>query len=173
VTHARWMTASHELLAANEIEAIKYSEADRSWDESPFRWLRPLSPKKKGAAIESLVTNWLNSLKYDVGNRSTSDHDRTIEGHRIEIKGSMLWSDNKFCFSQIRDQDYDHVLLVGIAPARVYAWLVPKQVAREHAKAQHAGGEDTKWLFIDPTNVQEWLVPYGNIIWTGHREVAA
>ena len=146
-----------------------YEEDSRSWQESPFKWIKGCaSPRRKGAIFESLVAGWCAAKNLNVTRTGDSDADRVIEGLRIEIKGSTLWDAGSYKFQQLRDQNYDAVICLGISPFNVHCWTVPKEEIMDRWKmgdisSQHTGrkGSDTAWIDINPNNVNSWLWQWG------------
>jgi hypothetical protein len=140
--------------------------ADDPWVGSPFEWILKLPSRTKGAIGEALVAGWAAAKGYDVLRSPNSDADRIINGHRIEIKMSSLWESGEFKFQQIRDQDYDYCLCIGISPFDAQAWLLPKPLLRERVighMGQHTGaqGTDTAWLGFPANSPYDWMEPYG------------
>lgn len=140
--------------------------ADDPWIGSPFEWIRNVPSRTKGAIGEALVAGWAAAKGFDVVRSRDSDADRIINGHRIEIKMSSLWTNGGFKFQQIRDQNYDYCLCIGISPFDAQAWLLPKAVLLERVighMGQHTGaaGTDTAWLGFDSTSPYDWMAPYG------------
>ena len=89
-----------------------------------------------------------------------------INGHRVEVKFSTLWESGAYTFQQIRDQNYEYAILLGISPFDAHCWVLSKSVLRQHVighTPQHAGktGTDTFWLSFPASNPYEWLRPYG------------
>ena len=89
---------------------------DDPWIGSPFEWILRVPSRTKGAIGEALVAGWAATKGFDVVRSRNSDADRVINGQRIEIKMSSLWKSGGFKFQQIRDQDYDFCLCIGISP---------------------------------------------------------
>lgn len=147
--------------------APDYAQAvDDPWIGSPFEWILKVPSRTKGAIGEALVAGWAATKGFDVVRSPRSDADRIINGHRIEIKMSSLWKNGGFKFQQIRDQDYDYCLCIGISPFDAQAWLLPKPLLREYVighMGQHTGatGTDTAWLSFDSGKPYEWMAPYG------------
>jgi len=140
--------------------------ADDPWVGSPFEWILKVPSRTKGAIGEALVAGWAAAKGYDVLRSRNSDADRIINGHRIEIKMSSLWASGGFKFQQIRDQDYDYCLCIGISPFDAQAWLLPKPLLRERVighMGQHTGaqGTDTAWLGFPGNSPYDWMAPYG------------
>lgn len=140
---------------------------DNPWIGSPFEWILHVPSRTKGAVGELLVQEWARAKGLHVGRSSSSDADRIINGHRVEIKMSTLWSNGGFKFQQIRDQDYDLCLCLAISPFEVNAWLLPKDVLLEYVighMGQHTGaaGSDTAWLGFPSTSPYAWMEPYGD-----------
>lgn len=145
---------------------------DDPWRGSPFEWIQSRPSRQKGAIGESLVAGWAAAKGLDVARNLNSDADRIIHGQRIEIKYSNLWTDNGiYKFQQIRDQDYDYCLCMGISPWEVHGWLFPKSelmLPIDHAERpglvpQHGGasGLDTRWLSFTASNPPAWIAPFG------------
>ena len=137
----------------------KYAAQLEGWTESPFAWILTLPSRTRGAAGEAIVDKWLSKGGLEVKRSGNSDCDRVVNGVKIEIKFSTLWRSGGYVFQQIRDQDYSHVLCLGISPQDAHAWFVPKEVMREHAVPQHGGkkGTDTKWLSFQAAAPPLWL----------------
>jgi hypothetical protein len=143
------------------------------WEGSPFEWLLTLPSRKRGKAGELLVSHWLGRMRYQVDSPASSGHDRIVEGRSVEIKMSTLWGSGDYVFQQLRDQDYEFVILLGISPPVAHVWIVPKHVAWEAATPQHGGAEgtDTRWIHIRADQPPEWLAPFGGSLETA-AEVA-
>lgn len=145
-----------------------YRKEQSMWAGSPFEWLQGLSSAKKGSKGEEIVREWALEQGFQVGNRVNSEHDCIINGHRIEVKYSNLWSGGFYKFQQIRNQQYDYCFCLGISPHAVHAWLIPKAALFRGNKAglqhQHggSGGQDTSWLTIFPDDPPQWLHAYGS-----------
>jgi hypothetical protein len=143
------------------------SAADNPWIGSPFEWILRVPSRTKGAIGEALVAGWAAAKGFDVVRSRSSNADRIINGHRIEIKMSTLWKSGGFTFQQIRDQEYDYCLCIGFSPFDVQAWLLPKTVLNEFVighMGQHTGatGRDTSWLSFQADLALTWMGPYGD-----------
>jgi hypothetical protein len=143
-------------------------EEKRMWSGSPFYWIKGRPSRQIGTIGEALVAGWTASKGFDVTRPSNSDHDRKIEGLKVEVKFSTLWTDHKiFKFQQIRDQDYEFCFLLGLSPFDAQAWFVPKaELAYNRPPAlapQHGGaaGRDTRWLSFPAASPPAWLDPFG------------
>lgn len=139
---------------------------DDPWVGSPFEWILRVPSRTKGAIGEALVAGWAAAKGFDVTRSHNSDADRIINGQRIEIKLSTLWKNGGFKFQQIRDQEYDFALCIGISPFDAQAWLLPKDILRQYVighMGQHTGSEgaDTSWIGIPADKPYEWMKPYG------------
>lgn len=159
-----------EFVAASSRVASEYEkDKDDPWATSPFRWIMTLPSRRKGAAGEKLVAEWASSRGFSVKRSPSTDADRLINGHRIEIKMSTLWASGGFKFQQIRDQEYDFCLCLGLMPQDVRAWLLPKAVLHEYVinhTPQHAGsaGSDTFWLSFNADTPPDWMEDYGGTL---------
>ena len=159
-----------DLLASKSTELRdKYAKEDPGiWEGSPFEWITFRPSRQKGAIGEKLVSGYFSSKGFTVEASPDSEADRVIDGRRAEIKISMLWKDGKYVFQQLRKQNYDFAICLGISPSDAHCWVLPKEVILEKWKAgeikpQHGGkgGSDTAWLTVDPEDVQPWLDDWG------------
>lgn len=139
-----------------------------AWKGSPFEWILSIPSRSKGAYGEKFVQELFRLNGFDVKRPlSGSDHDRVINGHRIEIKMSTLWANNgQYTFQQIRDQQYDFLLCLGLSPQEVHCWLIPKaevHTGRVGVSQQHGGkaGKDTLWLNFRADSPPQWLEDFG------------
>lgn len=140
---------------------------DYPWAGSPFEWMLKVPSRSKGAIGEKLVEEWAKQRGFEVTRTGTSEADRIINGHPIEIKLSTLWANGGFKFQQIRNQAYEHCLCIGISPFEVNAWLLPKELLLEKVighMGQHTGasGAETAWLNFDKSEPYSWMKPYGD-----------
>ena len=101
------------------------------YNGSRFKKFRDLSSKRKGAAFEELVSQYVQNLGYPVKPPENSDHDRIIGPNKVEIKGSTLWEGQKeqtFRWQQIRPaQDYDKIIFLAMYPDRAEFYCSTKQ----------------------------------------------
>ena len=82
---------------------------------------------------------------------------------------STLWESGVYKFQQIRDQEYDFCLCIGLSPFESSAWLLPKEVLMEFVighMGQHTGvrGSDTAWLSFPAHAPLDWMEPYGDTL---------
>jgi len=163
-----------ELADASHRVAAYYLESESQWVGSPFEWLVRLPSRRKGAAGERIIEDWAVSRGLAVSSSPSTHADRIINGHRVEIKLSTLWSAGVYKFQQIRDQDYDYCLCLGLSPFEAHVWLVPKDELLRHVigqRGQHRGreGTDTSWITVEPESPEEWMRPYGDTLDHVHR----
>lgn len=137
------------------------------WRDSPYRWIRALQTRTRGKAGELVVERWLRAHGFEVHRPRAADGgpgcDRVVNGHRLEIKMSTLWRGGDLRFSQLRDQAYEALVMLGVEPRRLWVWCVPKDVILDHATGQHtgAGATETRWLGFNVAAIPAWLEPYG------------
>lgn len=136
------------------------------WAGSPFAWIRTRPSRQVGKIGEQLVAGWCAAKGLDVVSSGDSQADRVIAGRRVEIKFSTLWESGVYKFQQLREQDYDFAVCLGIAPFDAHCWVISKAVLREHVighTPQHTGkgGTDTFWLSFEAANPPDWLRPCG------------
>lgn len=136
------------------------------WEDSPFQWLQPLPPSTKGKMGRQFVEQWLTNRSFNVRPSPRSKSNYVLNGYRIAIKYSALWEGGTFKFQQIKDQDYDICVCLGVKPFAVHAWVVPKRVLLENADGQHTGRRavETKWVGFDPRHVPDWLREWGGTL---------
>lgn len=148
---------------------VDYLEDDRAWEGSPFAWIKTRPSRQIGKIGEGLVAGWCASKGLDVVKSPDSEADRIIEGVRTEIKFSTLWKAGGYKFQQLRDQDYEMAVCLGISPFDAHCWVIPKSVIMDQwgkyggLQAQHggAGGVDTAWLSVDLSCIPPWLSDCG------------
>ena len=163
------------LLAGIAVELeTAYTSDEAEWIDSPFGWIKRQPSRRAGKIFEQLVAGWCAAKGFSVAAAPNSHSDRVIGGLKVEIKGSTLWKGGGFKFQQIRDQDYDIVICLGIRPFDVNAWAIPKAVLMEHpdgVASQHVGqaGRDTAWLAFDADNPPRWLHEWGGRLADAHR----
>ena len=155
---------------ASTSAAIKgdYSRASGTWTGSPFEWILGCPSRQKGAIFEALVAGWCDAKGLNVSRTGDSDADRIIEGMRVEIKGSTLWKAGRYKFQQLRDQNYDCAICLGISPFDAHCWTIPKdEIMRRwrsgEISSQHGGstGTDTAWIDVRPESPPKWIEPWG------------
>ena len=163
-------------LAESLREDYEGEEVD-AWAGSPFAWIKRRPSRQVGAIGEKLVAGWCATKEFDVVRSPNSDADRIIEGHRVEIKFSTLWASGGYKFQQVRDQDYDYLFCIGVAPFESHAWIIPKSVLYKYVigvTGQHtgAGGSDTAWIGFQASDPPDWIRPYGGTL-SAARDVLA
>ncbi len=149
------------------MEADYVGKGELMWEGSPFQWITKRPSRQIGTIGENLVAGWAAAKGFDVLRSPDSDADRIIQGHRIEIKYSRLWTDtHQYVFQQIRNQNYDYMLCLGVSPFDAHAWFIPKSELMQDRPClshQHGGsaGTDTRWLQFPANNPPSWLNQFG------------
>lgn len=147
----------------------EYLADEEVWEGSPFAWIKSRPSRQVGKIGEQLVAGWLAARGFNVARSPDSQADRVVERKRVEIKMSTLWQSGGYKFQQLRDQNYDLALCLGLSPFNAHCWVIEKRTIlkewREtgNIQSQHggAGGTDTAWLTVNPTAVPNWLAPFG------------
>jgi hypothetical protein len=138
------------------------------WVGSPFAWIRTRPSRQVGKIGEELVACWCKQIGLEVRKpkEKKAEADLVIEGRRVEVKFSTLWEANVYKFQQLRDQEYDYVICLGVSPFDAHCWIIPKNKALRKATGQHTGSQaqDTRWLTIDPKSPPKWLKTYGGTL---------
>jgi hypothetical protein len=159
--------------------ALKRKE-DPRWDDSPFGWLKRVSPGEVGSFGEKMAMGWLNELGLHTVRWIGSEADLLTGVHKLEVKLSVRWDRGIYSFGQIRDQDYDFALLIGVSFHAAHAWIIPKAILmhgwenteQTFPRSQHTGenGKETAWLQFHPPGdpmtkpywaYPEWIEPWG------------
>jgi hypothetical protein len=159
-----------ELLAtaANYIKS-DFDQSDENWKDSQFQWIRKIPSGSKGRLGKLLVYQWCALKDLPVGRSPDSDADMLVNGHRVEIKLSTLWNSGIYKFQQIRDQNYEYAVCLGISPNEAHCWVISKEILLKNVighLGQHTGaeGQDTAWITIRPNNPPAWLSECGGTL---------
>ena len=141
------------------------------WADSPFQWMKPIpSSSQIGKIAEKLVAHWCEAKGLLVSRGPDREADLVVNGARVEVKYSSLWTAGVYKFQQIRDQDYDYCFCLGVSPFAAHAWFIPKAELMvdwpPDLRRQHGGrrGQDTRWLSVDVGSPAEWLIPFGGTL---------
>lgn len=157
----------------------EHQTSDDLWSLSPFRWIRSRPSRSRGAIGEKLVAGWCRAHEINVQRSPDSEADRILDGVRAEIKLSTLWKARVYKFQQIRDQDYDLLICLGLSPFEAHAWvfekdwLVSKVGQVPGLRRQHGGasGQDTAWLSVSPADVHPWMNGFGGDLRSAMRRL--
>ena len=116
--HVREITDPDVRILASIATSLEgdYAADDAAWVGSPFAWIKTRPSRQVGKIGEQLVAGWLASRGFNVSRSGDSEADRVVEEKRIEIKFSTLWKGGGYKFQQLRDQDYDLVVCLGVSP---------------------------------------------------------
>ncbi len=158
-----------DIATALKREYVREGAVD-PWADSPFYWIRTQgSSRRVGKIGEQLVSNWCAGNGLNVRLSGDSEADRIIGGRRVEIKFSTLWEGGFYKFQQLRDQNYEYAICLGISPHDAHCWVISKDMLRSHVIGhlpQHRGreGTDTFWLSVDPNHPQIWLRQCGGTL---------
>ena len=148
--------------------AGEYQDDGVDWTGSPFAWIQTCPSSQKGAICKKLVERWCIERGLHVSRSPGIGADRTIEGLRVRVKSSSLWADGTYTFQQLRDEDFELLVCLGISPFAAHCWAIPKSDIMSawedgEIRTQHMGysGVDTAWFSADPHDPPEWLAPWG------------
>ena len=169
----------YELAAIATELSHSYEQDSIMWEGSPFQWIKTRPSRQVGAIGEKLVATWCEDQGYAVARSPNTEADLLINGTRVEVKFSTLWTDSKqYKFQQIRDQAYDYCFCLGVSPFDAHAWYIPKaELMNDRPPAlrpQHGGqaGRDTKWLSFLAEEPPEWLAEFGGALGQVRRLLA-
>jgi hypothetical protein len=124
--------------------ALKQTDQD-PYINSPFSVFKNMSSRRKGAAFERIFEEYMVDLGADVQKPVNSEHDRIVNGVKVEIKGSTLWGEGShFRFQQIRaNQDYDIIVFISVFPDRIEFHCADKETAMKKLQIQD---EEGNWV---------------------------
>ena len=142
------------------------------WAGSPFAWIKLRPSRQVGAIGERLVAGWVASKKFAVGPSPDSQADIVVNGRRVEVKLSTRWKNGLYKFQQLRDQDYEFAICLGVSPFDAHCWAISKAEIlrrwreRDGIVSQHGGrgGTDTAWLSFKVDEPPAWLADHGGTL---------
>ena len=118
---------------------------DKSWENSPFEWLRYFTPHQKEKVGKELILSWLESE----GVMLKQEKNLELNGQNISFRFSTLFTDEKYEFKDILKDDYDYLLCFGISPYSAHAWVFKRENLSIHIKEN--------LISINPENPPTWL----------------
>jgi hypothetical protein len=154
------------LATASSYIRSDFEEGYKEWINSPFEWILHLPAGSKGRLGKLLVYQWCALKGLAVDRCTDSEADMLINGHRVEVKFSTLWKSGIYKFQQIRDQNYEYSVCLGISPFEAHCWVLSKTILKRYVighLGQHTGseGKETAWITVDPKNPPEWISEFG------------
>lgn len=157
------------LVALSQRLKSEYLEGISQWEGSPFQRIRSCPSRQVRKIGEQLVSGWLREMGFNVEGCPDQEADRIVDGRRVEIKFSTRWKGGFYVFQQLRDQNYEIVICLGVSPFDAHCWVLSKEMIMEEwgagdgLRTQHGGrqGSDTAWLRVDPLEAPTWLRYHG------------
>lgn len=151
--HEFEMLSSMAIYYKNDIE-----ELSELWVDSPFSWVIKLPPAKKGKLGRNLIASWFAVKGFSIDYPKDTRASILINGIRVSTKFSTLWAGGSYKFQQIRDENYDYLICLGISPQSAHCWIFNKNEIIERSTPQHKGSKGAEyWLTIDPENLPQWV----------------
>lgn len=145
----------------SELTMLRLTYTPRNlWRGSPYQWLQKLPTIEREELGVGLFAGWCAMRELDVIRCPDNHADRIIEGQRVEIKFSTLWDNGNYVFQQIRDQNYDWLICLGVSPFDAHAWIFSKRrIPFSRLKHQHGGaqGRDTWWIAFKAGSPPHWM----------------
>ena len=143
-----------------------FPTSNPAWKDSPFEWILKLPSASKGKLGQRLVFQWSALKGLPVDKSPDSEADMLINGRRVEVKFSTLWKAGFYKFQQIRDQNYEFGVFLGISPFEAHCWVISKKTLQEFVighMGQHTGlsSSETAWLTVNPKTPPDWLSTSG------------
>lgn len=132
------------------------------WVASPFEWILNEPAATKGKIGKLLISQWCALKNLPIDRSLDSEADILINHHRVEIKFSTLWKAGIYKFQQIRDQDYEYCVCLGLSPFDAHCWVISKSILLNNVighTGQHTGinSTETAWFSVIPGNPPAWL----------------
>lgn len=124
------------------------------WEGSPFAWLRSLPTARRSLAGVGLCEMLLRGAGFDPRPKSSHGHDRMVNGFSVKVKFSTLWASGTYTFQQVPVDGFDVMVLLGVHPRGVHAWMVTK---RTLVDALRAASQSELGLLVDPDAPEAWL----------------
>jgi hypothetical protein len=168
-------TPEFELLAsAAKFIQSEFEKEISPWTGSPFEWVIKLPSASKGKLGKRLVYQWCALKGLSIDSSPDSQADMLINGHRVEIKFSTLWGTNIYKFQQIRDQNYEYTVCLGISPFEAHCWVVSKKILKQYVighLGQHTGstGQETAWFAVNPQSPPNWILSCGGTLGQAYK----
>lgn len=159
-----------DLLASSAIYIKNDLEKDYlAWVGSPFEWVLKLPAGSKGKLGKHLIYQWCAVKGLSVDRSPDSQADMLVNGHRIEVKFSTLWKSGVYKFQQIRNQNYEYAICLGVSPFDSHCWVIEKDLLLKYVighMGQHTGikGMDTSWITVNPNKPPIWLAECGGTL---------
>ena len=121
---------------------------DPRYEDSPFRNIKLMDARTKGKRYELITEDVLSKLGYDIQPPENVQHDRIVNGAKVEIKGSTLRKNlNDFTFLQIRPKDdYEYLVFTMCYPEELVIMYMDKSTVMENINngsfmKQHGGNK--------------------------------
>lgn len=163
---------SYELLSQrSEQLSLQYTDEDGNpWGDSPFSWLRNRAPGTKGKAGRDFATALIQAAGVGVTPNGLA---LQVNGQTVKTKLSLMGEAGTLIFQQIKDDDFDYLICIGLYPVDSYGWIIPKSEIlvdgnlqdRQGLTAQHVSEEGIPsdyWITnLDAANPFAWLAPFG------------
>jgi hypothetical protein len=125
------------------VQDIFKENIDDYYSGSVFQPLKQLSSKKKGKYFESIFEEYCVGKGKKVDKPLNSDHDRIVDGLKVEVKGSFIWSGStNFRWQQIRPaQDYDIMVFIAVYHSSIEFYSATKDTVTKYVQVQNEKGE--------------------------------
>ena len=114
-----------ENCVSSDLRAFVNKSTFDPWIETPFEGYVNMSPSQKGQFGEIFVSNFMETLNCNISDRQNTQHDRVIDGYKVEIKFGLAQRDydkrcvvkDNFTINHVaKDKDWDRLVFFGINP---------------------------------------------------------
>jgi site-specific DNA-methyltransferase (adenine-specific) len=149
------------MLAASITHLQAEFEKSDAWNNSPFEWVLNLQARQKGMIGRTLITILCQNNGLLIDKPKSVGESLVINGYKVALKFSTLSKDGMYKFQQIRKDDTEYVLCLGISPSEAHCWLLELDYAIEHATPQHTS---EYWITFKPAKPPAWIKNYGGVL---------
>ncbi len=130
------------------------------WEGSPFEWVLQFSARQKSAFGRQLIESWCRTKGLIISKPKESSESLIINGKKVAIKFSTLWTTQVYKFQQIRQEGYDSILCFGLSPSEAHCWLFAREDVIKNATPQHKGSAEY-WFVVNPLSPPKWVESCG------------
>lgn len=131
---------------------------------SAFEEWSKLGPTTRGVGGERLVKCIALDVGYSVYRPKGRSIDWVINNHNVEVKTAMQCKAGYFIINQVRDQDYEYIIIPVIMPKEVHLFTVPKYVMMAHSVPQHTGNGGTETFIYANHTYDDMVRDFGKYL---------
>ena len=186
------MATHEELFKTLDDEIAKISgalnkeneEKEKIWEDSCFLPIRKAyTGKRRGEILSKLILTFIKLQGFDVKLRGNTHNLSSVivignNDKKMQVKTSMLSTQDSYMFQQIRkEDDFDALIFFGVSPRNAHWWIINRGEIidaqsgewekKEKLNFQH--GKANKIITFNIQRVPGWLAPLGGNLDKGLR----